>query len=175
MVTVCLLKFSNIFSHTNTHLHTVTRLKDKKSLPVGERKPIHSLPVPMYNKCMYCMCLACIKAPSHRQTCAHSDKSPPISTMTSVPFPADEGGTVDGRLIERSSSVSSIISAGLSSPFCPIYMLGGEGKPFRSALTIKSPCGVLEKHNWALTEKKGGGPRIVWLQWNWHFHDLVFL
>lgn len=39
----------------------------------------------------------------------NTDRSPPLSAMTSVTFPADERGTADGRLIERSPLHSSII------------------------------------------------------------------
>lgn len=157
MVTVCLLNFSTTYSHTQTHTYIQSHAqKIKKSLPVRERNIL----IPLLFPCIVCD----LHVSRHHHIDNHGDKSPPISTMTSVLFPADEGGTADGRLIERSSSLSSIISASLSSPFCPIYMLGGERKPFRSALTIKSPCGVLE--NWALTEKKGGGPQIAWLQLN---------
>lgn len=53
-----------------------------------------------------------LRAQTHR----HSDKRPSVSSVTSVPFPVDERGTADGRLIERSSSL-------YHQSFQPVYHL----------------------------------------------------
>lgn len=74
MVTVCLLNFSNIFSHTNTHLHTVTRLKDKKNPYQSERENqfIHFL--------FPCITKACIVYDLHVSRHHHIDKHAYIVT-----------------------------------------------------------------------------------------------
>ena len=95
MVTVCLLNFC-----THRHMHTYTHTSTiNVHLTEIENK---FMPLPfLHQQVLYTTHL-------HKHTHTHTsptDKTLPVSTMTSVLFPADESGTADDRLIERSSSL----------------------------------------------------------------------
>lgn len=100
----------HIRTHTRAHTSTIQTSTTRR-----ENKQIHTLPIPTppsdgsrYTACMH-------KLPLHKHT-SPCDKRRPVSTMTSVLFPADERGTADDRLIERSSSLSH-------PSFQPVYHL----------------------------------------------------
>lgn len=130
MVTVCPLNFNT------THTHTPQQQQTNRN------KQIHTLPIPTTTTTLWQKQVhACINTHTHTSP---SDKSPPVSTMTSVLLPVDERGELrmTDWLKDLPLSLASIISACLSSSCCSICLLGRERKPFRPALTIKSPRGV---------------------------------
>lgn len=107
MVTVCLLNFNtmhlNTLTHTRKHRDPNSNFHHK-----NKTKNPYTFSVPYSHlKIAGTACHLNANTQTHAHTLTFtSDKSLPLSTMTSVPFPTDDTGTADDRLIVSLSHTS---------------------------------------------------------------------
>lgn len=152
MVTVCLLNFSTTRSNTHTLIHPRTCSHTstvRTSTTQRENKQIHTLSItlPPSDKIRYCTPLAYINFlftnmnPHTHLPVTKAWLYQPWHQCCSCRWEGNCGWQIDWKIF---LTPSSIISACLSSSCCSIHLLERETKPFRPALTIKSPRGVLD-------------------------------
>lgn len=182
MVTVCLLKFST--THFRTHaqrqaargptprLHKLLPHTEIKKQPKWMRLP--PLRSRIWQKqVLYAACMH-KHTTTYTHTHARCDKSPPVSAMTSVPLPADEGRKC-GWQIDWKIILSLIHHLSRFIILCLFNLTAGKGGKNHSGRLWPSshPEDFSEKRNVGLWKRRQYGKRrrehkLLALQCRWH-------